>query len=89
MGSTSATVPVPAPWLCPAPWAPPPLWTHHQLEPCLTGTKITMNAVAANLEGETAEWITSLHDEDTPELGNTDLFLELGLKMSPRLCKLK
>lgn len=34
------------------------------------------NAVAANLEGEAAEWVTSLHDEDALELGNINVFLE-------------
>ncbi|ETE72977.1 hypothetical protein L345_01188, partial [Ophiophagus hannah] len=29
-----------------------------------------------NLEGEAAEWLTQLHDEDTPELGNINTFLQ-------------
>lgn len=38
--------------------------------------RMMVSAVAANLEGEAAEGITSFHDEDIPELGNIDLFLE-------------
>lgn len=30
-----------------------------------------------NLEREAVEWVTQLHDEDTPELGNTDTFLQV------------
>lgn len=35
-----------------------------------------MNAVAANLDVEATEWVASLHDEDSPELGNAEVFLE-------------
>lgn len=35
-----------------------------------------MNAVMANLEGDTTEWMVALHDKGTLELGNVDAFLE-------------
>ncbi|KAG8139841.1 hypothetical protein E2320_002610 [Naja naja] len=34
-----------------------------------------IRAVTANLEGEVAELVTQLHDEDAPEMGNIDTFL--------------
>lgn len=34
-----------------------------------------VNAMATNLEGEAAEWVIGHHDEDVPELGNSDVFL--------------
>lgn len=30
---------------------------------------------AANLEGETVEWVTRLHDKEAPELGNINVFM--------------
>lgn len=32
--------------------------------------------VTVNLEGEAVEWVTQLHDEDVPELGNINTFLK-------------
>lgn len=37
---------------------------------------VMMNMVAVNLEGEAAEWVTSLHDEQAPELQNINLFMD-------------
>lgn len=34
-----------------------------------------VNAVTANLKGEAVKWVTGLHDEGAPELGNIDDFL--------------
>ncbi|KAK9399577.1 Cbp53E: Calbindin-32 [Crotalus adamanteus] len=35
-----------------------------------------VNIVAANLEGEATEWMTSLHDKEALELGKLVVFLE-------------
>lgn len=34
-----------------------------------------MSLIMENLEGEVAEWVTALHDEGAPELGDPDMFL--------------
>lgn len=53
------------------------VWVHVDCyAPTYPDERVMVNVVAANLEGEAAEWMTSLHDEDAPELGNVDLFLE-------------
>ncbi|KAK9403785.1 Cbp53E: Calbindin-32 [Crotalus adamanteus] len=35
-----------------------------------------VNTIAANLEGEVAEWMTVLHNKGAPELGNISTFIE-------------
>ncbi|KAK9399043.1 hypothetical protein NXF25_014012 [Crotalus adamanteus] len=35
-----------------------------------------VNAVAANLEGEVADWVTNLHGEGAPGLNDINLFME-------------
>lgn len=35
-----------------------------------------ITAITENLEGEAAEWVAQLHDEDAPELGDVDKFLQ-------------
>lgn len=40
-----------------------------------------VNMVEANLKGEAAEWVGTLHDEDAPELRDAGMFLwELRIK---------
>lgn len=34
-----------------------------------------MDAIVANLEGEAADWVTWLYNEEAPELGDPDAFL--------------
>lgn len=34
-----------------------------------------VDVIVTNLEGEMAEWVTTLHDERAPELANLDAFL--------------
>lgn len=58
-----------------------------------------VRAVTVNLEGEAAEWVTQLHDEDAPELGNIDTFLQelrvrfeddsQALQSEAEICKIK
>ncbi|KAG8131442.1 hypothetical protein E2320_009381 [Naja naja] len=52
------------------------VWTHlGQYTPVYPDEVAIMNAMTANLEGEVAEWMTVLHDEEALELGNIDGFL--------------
>lgn len=36
---------------------------------------VMVNVIATNLEGEVAEWVTSLHNEQAPELRDVNLFM--------------
>lgn len=35
-----------------------------------------VHVVTSNLEGEASQWVIQLHNEDAPELGNIDAFLQ-------------
>lgn len=49
------------------------VWAHlDRYAPGYPSEVAMVNAVAANMEGEATEWVTRLHDEDAPELGNID-----------------
>lgn len=53
------------------------MWAHlDQYDPAYSEAAAMVNAVAANLEGEAAEWVTSLHNEDAPEMTNINAFLD-------------
>lgn len=53
------------------------IWVHLDLYAYAYSDNATMvNAMTANLEGEAAECVTNLHNEGTPQLLNTNLFME-------------
>ncbi|KAK9395668.1 interleukin-4 receptor subunit alpha [Crotalus adamanteus] len=49
------------------------VWVHLD---CYLDGAMMVNAVAANLEGEAANWVTNLHDDGAPELNDINLFME-------------
>lgn len=53
------------------------VWAHlNRYTPAYTDNSMMMDAGAVNLEVEAAEWVTSLHDEQAPELWDTNLFMD-------------
>lgn len=53
------------------------VWAHFdQTAYVYLNDAMMVNAVAANLEGEATEWVTSLHNEGASDLLDANLFME-------------
>lgn len=53
------------------------VWTHlDDHGPAYPSDQVMVQAVATNVEGEAAEWVTQLYDENASELGNINVFLQ-------------